>query len=986
MNHTQFTSTIRKFICSLSLAIFSTTFSVNAQVFPPGFSQVAIGNIYYPTSMTVAPDGRIFACEKAGKIKIVKNGIVLPKPFLVISVNQLNERGVSSVCLDPNFALNNYVYVYYTTSTLPVHNRLSRFTASGDTAVPGSEFDILDIEPAIQSIHNAGGMEFGPDGKLYVGIGDDGSDTVNYVNPNAQNMSIYKGKVLRINADGSVPSGNPFSGSAVADRIWNYGFRNPWIIAVQSGTGKIYTNDVGQEAYEEIDDVTTGGKNYGWPFAEGYSTNPAYTNPEYAYAHGPHDSIGCAITGGTFFNPVSSNYPATYTGKYFFLDYCNKQINYIDPTVSPGQKFNFASSVGGANVSIKVGKDGNFYYLSIANNMLYKIIYSPTVATGPAITKQPSNVTVSLGQMAIFTVTATGSAPLNYQWMKNGTTIPLANSSSFTINSVATTDTGQYSVTITNGSGSVTSNKATLKISPCPFPVITPSGPTNMCSGSVVLNADTGAGKLYQWKMNGTAITGATKASYTASATGAYQIKVSSGSCIEWSAPLQVTIQSGLRATITPGGPTTFGAGGSVLLYANTCTGYSYQWKVNGVNIPGAINSTYLASTSGNYQVKVTLGTSNAWSSLVPVQVTGSNQPQVTITSPSNNSIFSNPVNIDISTSVTPAGSGIRKVDFYQDTTKIGTDLTAPYFYTWMNVTTGNYMLKAVVTDSVGKTGSSGIIHISVGSCETPVIIPTGSTTRCSGSVTLTTNSAPGIAYQWELNGTNINGATSPEYTAVASGSYQVKTILGSCISWSAPTQVTIQNNLSASITPNGPTSICPGGSVLLYANTCPNYAYQWIKDGNVLSGAVDSSYIATLAGSYQLRITQGASKVWSSLLSVQSISCNNPQNTNSDSLKSLMNSVQSPNAEKLFQMKVFPNPSNGHFTIMFNMATTKEEKVLLRIINSAGRTVYTQELLVDNDNVQKMIDLDQSLPLGIYNLQAILGSRQENTQVMLTR
>ncbi|MBK6837968.1 MAG: PQQ-dependent sugar dehydrogenase [Bacteroidetes bacterium] len=112
---------------------------------------------------------------------------------------------------------------------------------------------------------------------------------------------IHTGKILRINADGTPAAGNPFpTGSVQRRSVWEYGMRNPYTITFQPGTGKLFVNDVGQNAWEEINDCTIGGLNYGWPAAEGMSTNTLYTNPVYTYGHGSGIGLGCAITGGTF--------------------------------------------------------------------------------------------------------------------------------------------------------------------------------------------------------------------------------------------------------------------------------------------------------------------------------------------------------------------------------------------------------------------------------------------------------------------------------------------------------------------------------------------------------------------------------------------------------------------------------------------------------------------------------------------------------------
>lgn len=432
----------------------------NAQTLPAGFSRVSVATVNYPTSMACAPDGRIFVGEKAGKIRIIKNGTIQSSssPFLQISVSTESERGIGGIALDPNFSSNGYVYVYYTTATQPIRNRLSRFTAQGDYAVAGSEIVLLDFEPVSNAIHNAGGMAFGPDGKLYLGIGDD------KVSANAQDLTTHKGKVLRLNKDGSAPGDNPYASSSnpVTRRIWAYGFRNPYSLSIQRGTGKVFVCDVGEGSWEEINDVTQPGRNFGWPNAEGNSSNSAYTNPVYAYAHwGSGTNGGCAISGGTFFNPVTTNYPSQYIGKFFFIDYCDGWLNYIS-LGSTVTKSNFGTNMGASQVAINVGADGNLYYFSIGGKTIYKIVYNN--ANAPSITQHPASQTITAGQPVTFTVAASGTQPLSFQWQKNGVNITGATSSSYTISSVQSSHAGQYRAVVTNSYGTATSNAATLTV------------------------------------------------------------------------------------------------------------------------------------------------------------------------------------------------------------------------------------------------------------------------------------------------------------------------------------------------------------------------------------------------------------------------------------------------------------------------------------------------------------------------------------------
>jgi len=485
----------------LSFALMSNrSFS---QTFPTGFSQVLVANsISSPTVMAFAPDGRLFVAQQTGALRIIKNGTLLTRPFITLSVNSSGERGLLGIAFDPNFSTNNFIYLYYTLSSA-ANNRISRFTASGDTVVPGSEVVVLNLDPlSTATNHNGGTIHFGPDGKLYVGVGENANSA------NSQNLDTYLGKILRINSDGSVPTGNPFTtGTAQRMRVWEYGMRNPYTLTFQPVTGKLFVNDVGQNTWEEINNCTFGGFNYGWPAAEGVSTNPAYTNPVYTYMHGTGSGLGCAITGGTFFNPSSTNYPTSYTGKYFFLDYCGNWIDYINPADS--MRTPFASNIAGSPVAMETGPDGNLYFLSRNNSAVYKVTYNG--GTAPVITNQPQTQTVSQGNPVTFSVTATGSNPLSYQWRKNGVNISGATNSTYTIAAVVPGDAGTYSVVVSNPAGSATSNNASLFVTaPNQVPTATISSPAagaTYAAGNVISYSGSGSdpedGSLpatgYQW-------------------------------------------------------------------------------------------------------------------------------------------------------------------------------------------------------------------------------------------------------------------------------------------------------------------------------------------------------------------------------------------------------------------------------------------------------------------------------------------------------
>jgi glucose/arabinose dehydrogenase len=448
--------------------------SARAASLPAGFaeSQIAAG-LPSPTAMAFAPDGRVFVCLQGGQLRVVKNGALLPTPFLALTVSSIGERGLLGVAFDPNFSANRFVYVYYTATAPTVHNRVSRFTASAsnpDVAEAGSEVVLLDLETLGATNHNGGAMHFGADNKLYVAVGENATPS------HSQSYANKLGKILRINPDPAnlIPADNPFLDRTTGTNrsIWALGLRNPYTFAVQPGTGRILINDVGQSAWEEINEGRAGA-NYGWPACEGNCPTPAptpatrppdaYTNPIFRYGHTGAQPAGCAITGGTFYNPPNAQFPDAYVGKYFFADFCTSFIRYIDPDgPSPSQPF----AAGLANpVDLRVSTDGSLWYLERGNTGRLMRVRHTASSQPPTITQQPQGRTVAAGSPVTFAVAAAGAGPLGYQWQRNGADIPGANSQSYTINAAAAADDGaQFRAVVTNPFGSAASNAATLNV------------------------------------------------------------------------------------------------------------------------------------------------------------------------------------------------------------------------------------------------------------------------------------------------------------------------------------------------------------------------------------------------------------------------------------------------------------------------------------------------------------------------------------------
>lgn len=435
-----------------------------AATLPAGFFETQVSDLPSPTAMEIAPDGRVFVCLQGGQLRVIKNGALLSTPFLTVTTDATGERGLLGIAFDPNFTTNNFIYIYYTVPSSPRFNRVSRFTANGDVAVPGSEQVIFNLDPLSATNHNGGAIHFGPDGKLYIATGE------NAVMDNSQTLSNVLGKILRINADGSIPGDNPFFNVASGKNraIWALGLRNPFTFAFQPGTTRMFINDVGAGSWEEINDGIAG-SNYGWPTTEGPTSDPRFRAPLFAYGHGIGPTVGCAIAGGTFYNPQTVQFPASFVGKYFFTDLCSGWIRVLDP--SNNTATGFATGIGHP-VDLKVGADGSLYYLSIDASSLFKVQFN--AGAPPTITTHPSNQSVLVGEPASFTVGASGGGTLTYQWQKNMVNIGGATAATFNLPAAALADNGsKFRCLVTNSFGTTPSNEATLTVSSPPPVIIT---------------------------------------------------------------------------------------------------------------------------------------------------------------------------------------------------------------------------------------------------------------------------------------------------------------------------------------------------------------------------------------------------------------------------------------------------------------------------------------------------------------------------------
>ncbi len=364
--------------------------TLQATLYQTGFSQPVLA---------VSPPGdlqRLFVVEQTGRIRIIKNGVTLATPFINLGpasggglglTASSGERGLLGLAFHPNYATNGHFYVNYTAASGGATN-IRRFTVSAnpDVANSASGFPILTVAQPFSN-HNGGCIHFGPDGKLYIGMGDGGSG--NDPQNAAQTPTTLLGKMLRLDVDipaPYIPSDNPYFGStSTLQEIWHFGLRNPWRFSFDRQTGEMYIADVGQNAWEEVSvqPAGVGNLNFGWRCMEGNACTgltgcvcnaASLTDPIHVYGHG----AGCSVTGGYVYR---GSQICGLDGTYFFADYCTTTIwsfKYVGGAVTQfTNRTTELEPVGSPTINsiAGFGEDaaGELYILDHQDGEIYKI-------------------------------------------------------------------------------------------------------------------------------------------------------------------------------------------------------------------------------------------------------------------------------------------------------------------------------------------------------------------------------------------------------------------------------------------------------------------------------------------------------------------------------------------------------------------------------------------------------------------------------------
>jgi glucose/arabinose dehydrogenase/PKD repeat protein len=459
-----------------------------------------------PTNIEFLPDARMLVGEIAGIVKVLPPPYTTPDstPFLDLDIDIAGyaglQQGIFDIALDPNFTSNHFYYVFYTNDS-PNRDRLSRFTANAalDGTIPGSEVILYEDPQASDTEHHGGAVNFGNDGKIYFTTGE------HFNASNAQDLTSPRGKIHRINPDGTVPTDNPFHDGAGPNRdsIWAYGLRNPFRAYYDVPTSRLLVADVGGNDYstaqEEVD-LGARGANYGWPNCElGTCGNPGYTAGIYAY---PHLGRDASITGGFVYH--GSAFPSSYQGRYFFADYTQNWIKSLtfDAQGNVDGIFNFEPADGASDgaygdiVYLAEGPDGALYYVDLGYSdvggtfgisKIRRIRYiqsnlPPTAIASASPTSGPAPLTVTFSSAGSFDPEL---QPITYLWtFGDGATSSEANP----VHTYAQDGPYVARLTVSDNVNTTLGDPFTISVGNAPTCVIlTPNPNSTFIAGDVIL-------------------------------------------------------------------------------------------------------------------------------------------------------------------------------------------------------------------------------------------------------------------------------------------------------------------------------------------------------------------------------------------------------------------------------------------------------------------------------------------------------------------
>ncbi len=856
-----------------------------------------------PVDIANCGDSRLFVVEREGKIWVLDSLGNKLNIFLDIDArvnSNQNEQGLLGLAFDPNYAENGYFYVNYTKNGAG-DTRVARFSVKANNpneADPNSELKIIEQSQPYWN-HNGGCIKFGPDGFLYISLGDGGSggDPQNY----GQNKKTFLGKILRIDVNNSsasqpyvVPPNNPFVGNAdYFPEIWSLGWRNPWRFSFDALNGDMWIADVGQNQWEELnyEPANTPGRNYGWRCYEGnnpFNTNgcqpaSAYTAPFFQYGHSGGN--GCSVTGGFVYR--GSQFPDLY-GCYLFADYCSGRWWYSRRNANGTFTTSVLATFSGYEYS-SFGEDskGELYVALLSSGRVQKVreLCSPFQVSGMASPGICAGS--SAGEISLTATGATGT--VTYTWSNGATSQNLVG-----------LGTGIFSVEVKDGNNCLRRDTFEIvEIGP-DYPSLYASDSTICANGLVQLTAGNLAVNSNLTWYNGPNIVATSSASSSADTLevtqpGDYSVIVNDTLCPASSSIVNIVKIGPDNPTLIASDSVICAIGSAILTASNLPVPSTLTWY-NGADIVATTNASASTATleitqPGDYSVTINDPNCLVSSSIVSIVKIGPDNPGLSASASvicPNGTVQLTASNLPVPSTLTWYNGANIVTTTNASTSTVTLDVTQP----------GNY---SVIVDDSFCPATSDIVPVVLIGPDNPILTASDSVICTTGSAQLIASNLPVPSTLIWYNGANIvattiASASTDTLIITAPGNYSVVINDALCL---APSSI-------VSIETIGPDSpilnasdlvICVNGSVQLTAsNLVVPSTLTWFNGPNIMAttNALDST--ATLdiiqPGDYYVVINDALCPTPSSIVTVARIGPDNPILSASDTIICLIGSV----------------------------------------------------------------------------------------------